>query len=39
MFFRNESVKIDHLLNQGWGNFCKSKAVFQITGNQLGRNL
>ena len=24
---------------QGWGNFCKSKAAFQITGNQLGRNL
>ena len=27
------------LLEQGWGNFCKSKAAFQITGNQLGRTL
>ena len=26
-------------LEQGWGNFCKSKAAFQITGNQLGSNL
>ena len=24
---------------QGWGSFCKSKAAFQITDNQLGRNL
>ena len=31
--------KIFDSLAQGWGNFCKSKAAFQITGNQLGRNL
>ena len=24
---------------QGWRNFCKSEAAFQITDNQLGRNL
>jgi len=43
--FRKDSFTRSHLQqlvdcqDQEWGNFCKSKAAFQITGNQLGRKL